>query len=142
MRKGILLVVCLLIAKLAICQDGYPKKVVINGDTVIAITIAQMTIINGIHISLEECREHRDSLLTTVDSCRLLSNLCDSTTTRLLSIISIQDTAIAEKTSIITAAESSNKKQQKEIKKLVTLNSILKSTTGLLIITTLLLIIL
>jgi hypothetical protein len=132
MRKGILLVICLLIAKLAICQDGYPKKVVINGDTVIAITIAQMTIINGLHISLEECREHRDSLLTTVDSCRLLSNLCDSTTTRLLSIISIQDTAIAEKTSIITAAESSNKKQQKEIKRLYNIGALYKVSTGVL----------
>lgn len=132
MRKGILLVVCLLIAKLAICQDGYPKKVVINGDTVIAITIAQMTIINGLHISLEECREHRDSLLATVDSCQLLSNLCDSTTTRLLSIIAIQDTAIAEKTGIIYQAESSNKKQQKEIKRLYNIGAIYKVSTGVL----------
>lgn len=121
-----------MIAKLATCQDGYPKRVVIKGDTVIAITLAQMTIINGLHISLEECREHRDSLLATVDNCRLLSNLCDSTTTRLLSIISIQDTAIAEKTGIINQAEVDNNKNQKKIKRLYTVNKILAFGTGAL----------
>ena len=48
--------------KSSFSQDGYPKKIVIDKDTVCAVTIAQLDSINKEHIDKKECYELRDSL--------------------------------------------------------------------------------
>ena len=48
MKKLILFIICLLIVQLNFCQTLYPKKQIIQGDTVVVITPNQLKIINGI----------------------------------------------------------------------------------------------
>ncbi len=116
--------------KLAICQDGYPKKVVLsNGDTIIAITVQQMQIMNSIHISLEEYRTI-DSITTgALDSCTILTSLQDKIIEEYKDQVVIYQDAVLEKNGVIAKAVITDKNQKKEIKQLTRYNNILKGST-------------
>lgn len=45
-----------------ISQDGYPRKIIIDKDTVCALTIPQVDSINIIIVNLDQCHELNDSL--------------------------------------------------------------------------------
>lgn len=115
--------------KLAICQNGYPKKVIINGDTVIAITVQQMQIMNHIHISLEECRVV-DSITTgALDSCYVLTSLQNKIIEEYKDQVVIYQDAVLEKDAVISKAVITDRNQKKEIKQLNRYNNILKGGT-------------
>lgn len=134
MKRGTILILSLLMTKLAICQNGYPKKVVIGPDTVVAITQDQMKIVNKVHISLQECREINDSLFSTIDSCKVLSYLHDSTTHNLQQQLFIKSQAIQERDSIIDRAIIRDKRQIQDIKRLERYNRVIGIFSGSLII--------
>ena len=48
--------------KLSISQQGYPRKIVIDKDTVCAITIPQLDSVNIAYVNSDQCRELNDSL--------------------------------------------------------------------------------
>lgn len=54
--------------KLSISQEGYPRKIVIDKDTVCAISISQLDSINVIYVNLDECHELRDSLNSEINN--------------------------------------------------------------------------
>lgn len=59
-------------SNLVFSQVGYPKKVVIGKDTVVAITDSQVKYLNLIHLDLSICRELNDSLLKKIQNDSLL----------------------------------------------------------------------
>lgn len=48
--------------KLSISQQGYPRKIVIDKDTVCAITIPQLDSVNIAYVNSDQCHELNDSL--------------------------------------------------------------------------------
>ena len=48
-------------------QNRYPRKLVIEGDTVVAITIPQMLRANEIMLWARQCEEEKDTLLNQLD---------------------------------------------------------------------------
>lgn len=65
MRKWILFVFCLLTAQLSFSQTKYPEKVVLQGDTLVVITPAQLAAANGI---IQERNNYRDELVPQLDT--------------------------------------------------------------------------
>lgn len=57
LKKGTVLLLCLLINLLSFSQGIYPRKVVIEGDTVVAISPEQLTVVNVLILDLAECKE-------------------------------------------------------------------------------------
>lgn len=49
-------------SKLSFCQNGYPKRIVYAGDTVVCITDAQLVKINRVRMVSEYLQEYSDSL--------------------------------------------------------------------------------
>lgn len=65
-----MLAVCLLIAQLLYSKDTYPKRVVINKDTIVAFTDSQATQILQTYIALEGCQSEsflKDTIINTQD---------------------------------------------------------------------------
>lgn len=54
---------------LSFSQSGYPKQIVLQNDTVIAITVGQMDKINQEHLQKKECQETNKNLMNTLNYC-------------------------------------------------------------------------
>ena len=90
--KEIVLLLCLWIPILAFSQDGYPKKIVLGRDTVVAITESQLIKINQRELDYEQCviiNQNKDSIIhndsvqivkltENYASCNERAELCDS----------------------------------------------------------------
>lgn len=61
-----------------ISQPGYPKKIVFNNDTVVAITIHQVGQLNQLKIDRAECLEVSDSLSSRIDLYKMLQGAKDT----------------------------------------------------------------
>jgi hypothetical protein len=68
MRKAIILITFLLTVTLSYCQNTYPQKIVLNKDTVVAITETQLQHIN-------ECFYQRDGMRSDADSMAYLLSM-------------------------------------------------------------------
>jgi hypothetical protein len=60
--------VCLLIAHCSYSQATYPKQTVLDGDTLVLITLDQIKTINYNFLSLEECRSLSVSYLKQIEN--------------------------------------------------------------------------
>ena len=54
-------------SKSGICQNGYPKILYLQNDTVVAITTNQVRQINVVKVELDGCKILTDSLMSNVD---------------------------------------------------------------------------
>jgi len=113
-------------------QTGYPRRIVYNGDTVIAITQKQMQSINLAHVSWRECIEVQDSLLNTLDSCSVAFSLYDTTIQNLRGEINLLQRSIADRDSVIYTHQGILTSKNKEIKRLRTKCSIVSIGAGAL----------
>lgn len=68
MRKAIILITFLLTVTLSYCQNTYPQKIVLNKDTVVAVTETQLQRIN-------ECFYQRDGMRSDADSMAYLLSM-------------------------------------------------------------------
>lgn len=123
--------------KLSFSQNSYPAKVVINNDTVCAISIAQIDSINLTYVHLQECNE----LVDTLESTILNYGKLDSTQK---SIIHVQEEQIIElqnenniKDIIIKNDDKIIETLTKDNKCLKLQRNILVGVAGILILTTL-----
>ncbi len=123
-------------------QIGYPRIVVLGTDTVVAITKDQMKKVNGVQISLQECREINDSVMQLVDSCEQAFIVFRDAEQQLKERIEIKNEAILDRNKIIAEAKDLVKGQKKEIRRLRTHRTILGVSTAALFGTALYLLIL
>lgn len=70
----ILFFLCLLIPPLAYSQNEYPKLIIIEKDTLCAITIPQVRDLNAVFNSLDEQKETNDSLRSIVSNYQVISD--------------------------------------------------------------------
>lgn len=102
-------------SQLAISQTDYPKKAVIDGDTVCILSIKQTRTLNNVYIDRDECLELKDSLNSQISNY-------DTLVADQKAIISSQDRAnninesiILQKDIIIKTDSITMKKQNRKI---------------------------
>lgn len=113
-------------SKLAICQTGYPKIVVFENDTVVALTRAQMKKINNLHLHYDECKETKALLEGTLDSCKVIFAIYDSMLINLKDQRNTLEEGAKESKKVITEMVKMDEKKNRKIKKLTTQNKLLK----------------
>lgn len=114
-------------SKLAICQTGYPKTVVLENDTVVAITKAQMKKMNNLHFHYQECKETNQLLISTIDSCKVTFAIYDTMVLNLKDQIQIYQQGAAESKTIMKEMVALDEKKSKKIKRLTAQNKLLKT---------------
>ena len=120
---------------MSFCQSGYPKKVIINRDTVVALTPEQVKTINISYLQLQEVKEYNALYKKTIDSYSVLLPVYDNTVQDLKNIIAIQENTISNKDELISVITNSDKKKAREIKILEIQNKILRGGFVITLIT-------
>lgn len=92
--------------KLSISQAGYPKKIVINKDTLCALTIPQVDSVNKAFVTRDECYELRDSLFSQIGTYDALVNNQRATIKYQDKEIDLKNKIIAQKDTIIKSDEN------------------------------------
>ena len=118
MLRYILLLCCLMISNLLYSQTGYPKLIVYNGDTVVAISRHQMQMLNIAHVTWESCTEENDSLRSIVDTCIEGFHAADSIISIQHSMILADEKLMHQQEAVVDTLTSAIKDQKKVIKKL------------------------
>lgn len=129
MIRGTLLLIFLLMSISVYCQSGYPKKILLGKDTVIAITPNHLKTINIEHVDYMECSELLVLKNAVVDSMIKIIALQDSVTSNLHQQISVKDNYISDKNTVIKALYNGTTARDKMIKKLQNQNTVLKVVT-------------
>ena len=118
MHKYTILLCFLLISNSLYSQTGYPKSIVYNGDTVVAITRHQLERINIAHEVWQGSIQQSDSLLTILDSCHIGFLAADSAIHFLQSVSTSDRVLIAHQKSTIDTLVSVISTQKKMIQHL------------------------
>ncbi len=130
MKKGLISILFLLIANLCFSQDGYPKRI---NDSLVTITMKQLIAANNEHLYHLQYKELSDSLLVTIDSCRSAFWFFRDSDSSSREIISIQQSGIEERDTLITTYHTALIDISKENKKLHHQKTLLSWSTGILI---------
>lgn len=102
--------------KLVFSQEGYPRKVIIDKDTVCAISIPQVDSVNKAFIMNDKCKEEKDSLNSQINNYETLVEGQDRVIASQEKEIEIQKNISAEKDTIIASDEKLLKKQNRQVK--------------------------
>lgn len=102
--------------KLSFCQQGYPKKLIIEGDTICGITMSQLDSINSIIVNLDECNELKDSIYSQVKVCGDLVNAQKEIISSQDKEIKIQKDIVIEKDKIINIDDTVKKRLERRVK--------------------------
>lgn len=92
--------------KLSISQEGYPKKIIINKDTLCALTIPQVDSVNKAFVNLDECNELKDSLFSQIGTYDAMVNNQRATIKYQDAELEVKNKIIAEKDTIIKSDEN------------------------------------
>lgn len=114
-------------SKLAICQTGYPKIVVFENDTVVALTRAQMKKINNLHLHYDECKETKALLEGTLDSCKVIFAIYDTMLINLKDQRNTLEEGAKESKKVITEMVKMDEKKNRKIRNLTLQNKLLKA---------------
>lgn len=99
--KLLLSIICLQIVQLLCSQNVYPKKVVINSDTLCLITIAQVKHIDKTFLELDKQAEMNDSLASMIRMYKSAFTTSDLLEKSLRSQILLKDQSMIELDKII-----------------------------------------
>ena len=118
MTRYILLLICLITSNSLYSQTGYPRQIVYNGDTVVAITRHQVEMLNIAHQTWVGCTQENDSLTTTIDTCTAGFHYADSVIAIQHSIILADGIYITQQSSVVDTLKSVIADQKRVIKRL------------------------
>jgi len=107
-----------MISNLLYSQAGYPKLIVYNGDTVVAVTRYQVERLNIAHEVWQGSIQQNALLLNAVDSCHTGFLAADSAIYSLQSTIVIDNILIQHQSDIIDTLTSVIKDQKRVIHRL------------------------
>lgn len=120
----------MLMARLSFSQSGYPKLIVYNGDTLVALTVKQAVTINVTKLEGEMYQQLADSLSEDRKRLKLVITTQDSLIASLKREGMIQDTMYANCQLIIKDLEAQIKKKDRQIKWLKVQRAVLIASTG------------
>lgn len=90
-----LLAFIMIVPTLVFSQERYPRKMIIGNDTVVAISVPQLKVINSVFIDLNEYKVKVDTLSHIVSQYKLLTDSMDEKISKLDSIIARKDLLIS-----------------------------------------------
>jgi len=124
--RSFLIGLFLLIATVCVGQtNGYPKKIVIGTDTVVALTIAQVREVNQTYVDLDQCKEERDTLKSIVNVHEQKDVVQEQQVKTLQESILLRDSLVQEKEVQIGEYKDLIKKRERKIKVLRVKNFVL-----------------
>lgn len=115
-RLSLILICSVLTVQSAICQTAYPKKAVIDGDTVCILNSEQTKAVNKVFVDRDECFELRDSLYSQIKNYDILVSDKNSVITSQQTEIDICKKIISDKDIIIQSSNKQLKDQNNKIK--------------------------
>jgi hypothetical protein len=134
MKKFIMCLILAILPPLCFSQVGYPRILVLEGDTVIAITKQQQRNLNVLYLKHEYAQIQVDSLEKVAENCQDLIVI----NKKLQTTLGIKDSLINNKdsiyTQIINTKEENITKLEKKIKKRTAIGSVIGGLLVVLII--------
>lgn len=116
------------------CQDGYPKVILFDGDTVVAITPSQLSQVNVMERQYAECEELRNKNDSIISTYKLKDQACTSEKEVLIEIISTKDLISGEKdiqNQILTVQLEEEKKTTRKLKRRVKIFTFVGTAVGI-----------
>lgn len=134
MKKFIMLAILAILPHLCFSQVGYPKIIVLESDTVVAISRAQVKNLNLLHINYDFASIQLDSLEKVADDCQELILINKD----LQKSIVTKDSLVLNKDStykaIINVKDENIEKLQRKIKKRTVIGSVIGGLLVILIV--------
>lgn len=96
----------------ATCQEGYPKKIVIDGDTLCAVTIDQVRKLNFVYIKDDFLKEMNDTLTVQNNRYKSLSNKYADLAKEYEVTMNLRKQVISEQDNIIAGYKKNAKNQR------------------------------
>lgn len=125
----------MLLSLSAISQTAYPKRAVIDNDTVTLISIEQTKTINKVFVDRDECNEMKDSLNSELQNYGDLVQTQKSIISSQGTEIDIQKKIVVEKDVIIDSDAKLLKKQSRQVGWLKLQRTVLAVSTLVLSVT-------
>lgn len=134
MKKFIMLAILAILPHLCFSQVGYPKIIVLESDTVVAISRAQVKNLNLLHVKYDFASIQLDSLEKVADDCQELILINKD----LQKSIVTKDSLVLNKdstyTAIINVKDENIEKLQRKIKKRTVIGSVIGGLLVILIV--------
>lgn len=121
----------MLTALFCFSQEKYPRKAIIDGDTVGIFTIGQVRQANQKFAMLDECREQNDSCNAQVKNYSRLNDKKNEIIAEYKNQVSVQEQINAEQTKIILNLDKQVSGNEKRIKFLALKNKALTVSLGI-----------
>jgi hypothetical protein len=106
-----------MISNLSFSQSGYPKQIVIDKDTLVAITPQQVKTLNLLNVDFKECNDIKKALILKVESDSLLITKQNEYEGLLVKRLDAQDVVMKNDNIIYKSLQSDLDKANKLCKK-------------------------
>ena len=106
-----------MISNLSFSQNGYPKQVVINKDTVVAINMQQVKSLNLLKVDFDECSDIKNALILKIKEDSILISKGHEYESLLNSRLNAQDKVITNDNIIYKSLQIDLEKSQKLYKR-------------------------
>lgn len=134
MKKLIMLVILAILPHLSFSQVGYPRIIVLESDTVVAISRAQVKNLNLFHVNYDFASIQLDSLEKVATDCQELILINKDLQRSIItkdSLVSNKDSVYTE---IITVKDKNINKLERKIKKKTVIGSVIGGLLVILIV--------
>ncbi len=134
MKKLIMLVILAILPHLCFSQVGYPRIIVLESDTVVAISRAQVKNLNLLHVKYDFAAIQLDSLERVATDCQKLILINKDLQRSIItkdSLVSNKDSVYTE---IITVKDNNINKLERKIKKRTVIGSVIGGLLVILIV--------
>jgi len=134
MKKLIMLVILAILPHLCFSQVGYPRIIVLESDTVVVISRAQVKNLNLLHVNYDFASIQLDSLEKVATDCQELILINKDLQRSIItkdSLVSNKDSVYTE---IITVKDKNINKLERKIKKRTVIGSVIGGLLVILIV--------
>lgn len=134
MKKLIMLVILAILPHLCFSQVGYPRIIVLESDTVVVISRAQVKNLNLLHVNYDFASIQLDSLERVATDCQELILINKDLQRSIItkdSLVSNKDSVYTE---IITVKDKNINKLERKIKKRTVIGSVIGGLLVILIV--------
>ena len=134
MKKLIMLVILAILPHLCFSQVGYPRIIVLESDTVVAISRAQVKNLNLLHVKYDFAAIQLDSLERVAIDCQELILINKDLQRSIITKDSLVSNKDSVYTKIITVKDNNINKLERKIKKRTVIGSVVGGLLVILIV--------
>lgn len=111
-----MLVTFLMISQCCFSQTGYPRKILINKDTLVVLTTPQLKKVNMTFVRLDFFREMNDTLNSIISSYKTALSTQSDLNSSLQKQIDLKQTIIIQEEAVISNYKITEKKLERQMK--------------------------